>query len=372
MKINLLNTLVAGLLVTSFFACSERRPAESGNLSMEEFGVLSSGEKVDLYTLTSSTGLEVKIMNYGGTITSIMAPDKDGNKVNVNLGFDNLAQYEAGTPYFGALIGRFGNRIANGEFTLDGETYQLATNNGPNHLHGGLVGFDKVIWDATPVFDPENPGLKLTYLSEDGEEGYPGNLEVTVVYTLIGDDLQIEYEAQTDKATPINLTNHAYYNLAGQGSILDHILTINADHYTPVDEDLIPTGEIAEVEGTPFDFNEPQVIGARIDQVPGGYDHNYVVSLTPSPELQFASKLKDPKSGRTLEIYTNEPGIQFYSGNFLDGTLVSGDYVYEQYAGLCLETQHFPDSPNQPAFPSTILKPGEIYQTTTIMRFGAE
>jgi aldose 1-epimerase len=367
-----INATAVIILTTVMFSCTGSYTASKDNLMKEDFGTLESGEKVELFTLTSSTGLEVKIMTYGGTITSILAPDKNGDMVNVTLGYDNLAQYEEGTPYFGALIGRYGNRIAGGQFTLDGQTYNLAVNNGPNHLHGGIVGFDKVIWDATPIEDPENPGLKLSYLSVDGEEGYPGNLLVTVTYLLKGNDLEIHYEAETDKATPVNLTNHAYYNLAGKGTILDHILTIGAGHYIPVDEDLIPTGEIAPVADTPFDFNTPYEIGARIEDVPGGYDHTFVLSMTPSEALRFAAKLKDPKSGRTLEIYTTEPGIQFYSGNFLDGTLVSGDFVFEQYAGLCLETQHFPDSPNQPAFPSTILRPGEKYETSTVMRFGAE
>jgi aldose 1-epimerase len=374
MKINcrFINATAVILMITVMFSCTGSQTASKDNLLKEDFGTLKSGEKVELYTLTSATGLEVKIMTYGGTITSILAPDKDGKMVNVTLGYDNFAQYEEGTPYFGALIGRYGNRIAGGQFTLDGQTYNLAVNNGPNHLHGGIVGFDKVVWDATPIEDPENPGLKLSYLSADGEEGYPGNLKVTITYLLKGNDLEIHYEAETDKATPVNLTNHAYYNLAGEGTILDHILTIDAGHYIPVDEDLIPTGEIAPVADTPFDFNTPYEIGARIEDVPGGYDHTFVLSMTPPEELRFAAKLKDPKSGRTLEIYTTEPGIQFYSGNFLDGTLKSGDFVFEQYAGLCLETQHFPDSPNQPEFPSTILHPGEKYETSTMMRFGVE
>jgi aldose 1-epimerase len=342
------------------------------NISHEVFGTLKTGEAIDIYTLTSSTGIEARIMTYGGTIVSLKTPDNKGDMNNIVLGFDNLADFEAGTPYFGALIGRFGNRIANGKFTLDSVEYQLATNDGDNHLHGGNVGYDKVIWNAEPINHATEPALKLTYLSADGEEGYPGNLEITVIYTLKGNDLQIDYHATTDKATPINLTNHAYYNLAGEGTILDHILTLNAPQYTPVDETLIPTGEILTVENTAFDFTSPKAIGERIEEVEGGYDHNFVLAPATAEGLKFAAKLKDPKTGRTMEIYTLEPAIQFYSGNFLDGTLVSGETTYVQYYGLCLETQHFPDSPNKENFPSTILEPGDVYTTTTVMRFGAE
>lgn len=357
-------------LFVSLTACVERQARES--IVKEEFGTLATGQVIDIYTLTSSTGIEMKVMTYGAAITSLMVPDRNGNMANITLGFDNLASYEAGTPYFGAIIGRYGNRIAGGQFTLNGVTYQLATNDGPNHLHGGNIGFDKVVWEVVEANAGEYPSLVLRHISPDGEEGYPGTLTVTVTYTLIGNDLRIDYLAETDAPTIINLTNHAYFNLAGSGTILDHILTINAKEFTPVDATLIPTGEILPVSGTPFDFTTPFAIGARIDQVPGGYDHNFVLAHEKVDTLMFAAKLKDPESGRTMEIFTLEPGIQFYAGGFLDGTLSSGDWVFERFAGLCLETQHFPDSPNNPHFPSTVLRPGEIYQTTTIKRFGVE
>ncbi len=375
MKLKSFGSLLSAIaLLTGLFGCvqQQQKNTSTANISKEEFGALSTGETVDIYTLTSSTGIEVKIMTYGGTITSLTTPDKNGVKGNIVLGFDNLAAYEAGTPYFGALIGRYGNRIALGRFSLDGQDYQLPTNDGPHHLHGGNVGFDKVIWQVVETISGENPALVLQYTSADGEEGYPGNLTVKVTYTLEGNDLKIDYEAETDAPTIINLTNHAYYNLAGQGTILDHILTLNADQYTPVDHTLIPTGEIYNVEGTPFDFTAPNTIGVRIEEVPGGYDHNFVLNPATEEGLNFAAKLIDPKSGRNMEIYTLEPGIQFYSGNFLNGTLVSGNRVYEKYSGLCLETQHFPDSPNKPDFPSTVLRPGEKYTTSTVMRFGVE
>ena len=363
--------LVVTVLMFGIISCQTANKSAQPPIEKESWGQLKNGEQVDLYTLTSKTGMEVKITTYGGTITSWKTPDVNGNMGNIIIGYDSLADYVKGTPYFGALIGRYGNRIAKGKFTLNDSTYQLATNDGPNHLHGGVVGFDKVNWTAEAINNPDAPALKLTYLSKDGEEGYPGNLKVTVVYTLKDNELIIDYEAETDKATPINLTNHAYYNLAGEGTILDHILTIAADKYTPVDSTLIPTGELADVAGTPFDFREPYAIGARIDQVPGGYDHNFVLT-DQSDTLHFAARLYEPVSGREIEILTTEPGIQFYSGNFLDGTLKTGDWVLNQYSGLCLETQHFPDSPNQPEFPSTILVPGEKYKTETIIKCGVK
>jgi aldose 1-epimerase len=365
-----LQIVALGTFVMAMTSCTCNKQCASVN--KEAWGTLASGDSVDLYTLKSSTGLEVKISTYGGTITSLTTPDKTGAMGNIVLGFDNLAQYEKGTPYFGALIGRFGNRIAKGQFTLNDSTYQLATNDGPNHLHGGIKGYDKVIWKAEANECTKEPSLKLTYLSVDGEEGYPGNLAITVVYTLKGNDLQIDYEATTDKATPINLTNHAYYNLSGNGTILDHVLTLNAPQYTPVDSTLIPTGELVDVKGTNFDFLAPFAIGARIDSVPGGYDHNFVLAPATADSLNFAAKLTDPKSGRSMEIFTLEPAIQFYSGNFLDGTITTGNWNLIKYSGLCLETQHFPDSPNKPNFPSTILNPGDTYKTTTVMRFGVE
>ena len=344
----------------------------TSSISREDWGQLEDGRQVDLFTLKSQTGLEAKISNFGGIITSLQTPDKEGNMENVVLGFNSLQPYLEGTPYFGALIGRYGNRIAGGEFELNGNNYELAQNDGSNHLHGGIKGFDKVLWDAQIIGDATTPALELSYMSEDGEEGYPGNLKVTVVYTLKEDSLEIEYTATTDQATPINLTNHSYYNLSGKGDILDHRLTLNASHYTPVDSTLIPTGEIKPVDGTPFDFTEPHVVGERIDKVAGGYDHNFVLDKQEKEGLQFAARVKDPKSGRVMEIFTEEPAIQFYSGNFLDGSLKNEERTFTKYAGLCLETQHFPDSPNQPNFPSTILEPEETYNTRTIMVFSTE
>lgn len=338
------------------------------------FGFMPEGDSVMLFTLKNEQNIVIKITNLGGIITEIHIPDRQGKFGNIALGFDNLDQYLAGHPNFGALIGRYGNRIADASFSLDGETYQLAANNGDNTLHGGLVGFDDVLWDTEVISCDERAALKLSYISVDGEEGYPGTLEVEVTYELLMDQLFITYEAVSDKATPVNLTNHSYFNLAGEGTILDHVLYLNASRYTPVDEELIPTGEIANVEGTPFDFRKPGVIGERIEEVggnPGGYDHNFVLDGS-SEEKVLAAKLMDPKTGRSLEVITTEPGIQLYTGNFLNGSLVSGDLTYVKNSGLCLETQHFPDSPNQPDFPSTILRPGEKYVTQTIFKFGVE
>jgi aldose 1-epimerase len=338
------------------------------------FGLMPEGDSVMLYTLKNEKDIEIKITNFGGIITEIHTPDRNGKSGNIALGFDNLEQYLAGHPNFGALIGRYGNRIGDAQFTLDGETYQLAANNGDNSLHGGIKGFDDVLWDAEVIACDERAALQLTYVSPDGEEGFPGTLRTVVTYELLMDQLFITYEAETDKATPVNLTNHTYFNLAGEGTILDHILYLEASKYTPVDDELIPTGEIANVEGTPFDFREPTPIGSRINEVGGnpiGYDHNFVLDKS-GDEKVMAAKVKDPKSGRILEVHTTEPGVQFYTGNFLDGSLRNGDRVFVQYSGLCLETQHFPDSPNQPDFPSTILRPGEKYVTQTIFKFGVE
>ena len=362
--------VAVAVLALTFASCNCNK--KEASIAKQDWGKLSTGEAVELYTLTSTTGIELKITTYGGAITSLKTPDNKGQMGNVVLGFDNLAQYEKGTPFFGALIGRFGNRIAKGQFMLNDSIYQLATNDGANHLHGGKTGYDKVVWQAEAIESKEAPALKLTYLSKDGEEGYPGNLQITVVYTLKGDDLLIDYQATTDKATPINLTNHAYYNLAGEGTILDHELTLNAPQYTPVDSTLIPTGVLRDVKGTPFDFTSPFAIGSRIDSVPGGYDHNFVLSPASNDSLNFAARLADPKSGRVMEIFTLEPGIQFYSGNFLDGSITTGNWNLVKYSGLCLETQHFPDSPNKPNFPSTILNPGDTYLTTTVMRFSVK
>ncbi len=324
------------------------------------------GKKVYLYTLTNKNGNQVKISNYGGIITSWMTPDSRGNKSNIVLGFNELKGYLAHSPYFGATVGRYGNRIADAKFTLDGKTYKLAANNGKNSLHGGLKGFDKVVWDAAPLAGTSS--LTLNYLSKDGEEGFPGNLKVSVKFTLSDDDeLKIEYNAETDKATPVNLTNHSYFNLTGDVSntILNHSIMIDADRYTPVDAGLIPTGELKPVKGTPFDFTTPHEIGERIDQVKGGYDHNFVLNKK-GTSLDKVATVTDSISGRKLEVYTTQPGLQFYIGNVLDGSIKTDDgKPIIQHAALCLETQHFPDSPNKPAFPSTILKPGEKYHTET-------
>jgi len=336
----------------------------------ESFGTLKDGREVQLFTLSNEKNMEVKITNYGGIITSVKTADKNGNVENVVLGFDSLDKYEAEHPFFGAIIGRYANRIENGRFVLNGTEYKLAQNDSNNHLHGGEKGFDRVLWDAEIL---GNQSLKLEYRSEDGEEGYPGNLDVTVIYTLTdNNELKIEYRATTDKTTPVNLTNHSYFNLTGnmEKTILDHELKINAIRYTPVNDELIPTGERKPVEGTPFDFINFHAIGSRIDQVPGGYDHNFVLGDEPSDTLRLAATLYSPESGRKLIVLTTEPGLQFYSGNFLDGSLAGPDNIpFEKHSGLCLETQHFPNSPNEPQFPSTILNPGEEYHTVTIYNF---
>ena len=330
----------------------------------------SDGQKVDLYTLTNAKGIQVKISTYGGTVTSWIAPDKNNKESNIVLGFDSLSGYLAKPPYFGALVGRYGNRIAKGKFKIDSAQYTLVTNNGVNHLHGGTKGFDKVVWQAAPTND-STPSLQLSYVSKDGEEGYPGNLKVDVRYTLTDDnELKIEYNATTDKATPVNLTNHSYFNLTGDASntILDHKLMIDADNFTPVDSSLIPTGEIKSVKGSAFDFTTAKKIGRDIAAVQGGYDHNFVLNKKDA-SLQKVAVLTDSVSGRTLEVSTTEPGLQFYTGNFLDGTIKGRDgKTINKNAALCMETQHFPDSPNEPKFPTTILKPGQQYHTITIYK----
>jgi len=344
------------------------------------YGMIGT-DSVFQYTLTNKNGMVVKILNYGGTVTDIITPDKNGKMGDVVLGYDSLEGYlQTGNPYFGCLVGRYGNRIANAKFSLDGKEYTLAANNGPNTLHGGLKGFDKVIWTVKSFNDS---GLQLSYLSKDGEEGYPGNLSVDVVYSLNDDNgLKIEYTAVTDKATPVNLTNHCYFNLSAgvDSTILDHVLTINATKYTPVNDQLIPTGVISSMEGLiddPMDeamsFIVPKKIGKDIAKVKGGYDHNWVFQK-PENRFDLVASVYHQPSGRYMEVRTTEPGIQFYSGNFLDGTLKNtrGGVKYVQHAALCLETQHFPDSPNQPSFPTTILKPGETYSQTTIYKFGTK
>jgi len=331
---------------------------------------------VKLFTLTNSKGMVVKVTNYGGIITEIRAPDARGNIDNVVLGFDDLDSYLKGHPFFGAIAGRVANRIAKGKFTLDGKEYHLAVNNGPNSLHGGLKGFDKVVWKAQPVSSPKGPALQLSYLSRDGEEGYPGNLAVTVTYTLTeNDELEIDYSAKTDKATPVNLTNHSYFNLAGSGDILDHELTLNASRYTLTDDTLIPTGAIESVKGTPYDFTVASRIGSRFDQLtkkPVGYDDNFVLNGG-GKGMTWAARVYEPKSGRTLEVLTTEPGVQFYTGNFLDGSLKGHNgMVYKQHTGFCLETQHYPDSINHPEFPSSVLRPGQTLKSTTVFKFGTQ
>ncbi|MVN76019.1 galactose-1-epimerase [Hymenobacter sp. HMF4947] len=358
-------------------AVADSAGATSALPTTARFGKTSEGAEAQLFTLTNNYGLKATISNYGGTLTGLLVPDKTGKLSDIILGFDSLSGYQSpafrkANPYFGALIGRYGNRIAQGKFTIDGKSYQVGVNDGANSLHGGKVGFNQRLWTAQPGSSADGHTLTLKYLSKDGEEGYPGNLNVTVVYTLTNDNaLKIDYTATTDKATPLNLTNHAYFNLAlGQSKdVLAHQVTIPADRYTVVNATLIPTGELKAVKGTAFDFTTPHAIGERLAQVPGGYDHNWV--LNQSSGQHPAATVYEPTTGRTLEVTTDQPGVQFYTGNFLDGSLTGkGGTVYGKHAGFCLETQHFPDSPNQPKFPSTILRPGVTYHTTTTYKFG--
>lgn len=345
-------------------------------LSKMDFGKTKDGEAVDLYTLKNGK-LTVKIATYGATVVSIETPDRNGHVDDVTLGFDSLEGYLGEHPYFGATVGRVANRIAKGKFSLDGKDYTLAVNNPPNALHGGIKGFNRVVWKAEPVQSADGPSVRMTYVSPDGDEGYPGTLTTSVTFTVTAkDELRIEYKATTDKATPINLSNHTYFNLGGKtdASILDHELTLAASHYTPVDDTLIPTGEIAPVAGTPVDFTKPTAIGARIAAMkgePGGYDHNFALD-SKTGALAFGARVHDPKTGRVLEMTTTEPGVQFYSGNFLDGTNVGkGGRVYKKHHGLCLEAQHFPDSIHHANFPNAVLKPGETYTETTVYKFSA-
>jgi aldose 1-epimerase len=379
-----MKNLLPPALKLSFVMCFLTGCISADSMPSRSFGRLPDGRETKLYTLRNADGLQVDIADYGGTVVRLLAPDRAGKLADVTLGFNSVEPYPKQSPYFGALIGRVGNRIANGTFSLDGKTYALAKNNKPGGvgctLHGGLVGFDKVIWEAEPTTREGQPALRLRYTSKDGEEGFPGTLKVKVVYSLTNDNgLRIDYSATTDQATPVNLTNHAYFNLAGEGggTILDHVLMVNAKRYTPVDKGLIPTGEIAAVAGTPFDFTTPRAIGERVNadheqlRHGGGYDHNFVLD-SQNGSLASAGYVHEPKSGRKMEILTTEPGLQFYCGNFLDGTLKGkngGTYVYR--GAIALETQRYPDSINQPAFPNTVLRPGQTYRSTTIYRFSA-
>lgn len=359
---------------------SATNPRSKNAVSLKQvpFGKTPHGEVVTLTTCTNAHGLVLKLIDYGATVVAVETPDRHGKLANINLGFDTLDAYLKHKAHFGTTIGRFGNRIAKGKFTLDGHAYQLATNNGPNHLHGGPGGFDQVMWKAQPIESGDAVGVKFTYRSKDGEEGYPGNLDSTVSYTLTNDDeLKIEYSAKTDKPTVVNLTNHCYWNLAGAGSgnVLGHELQLNADAYIPVDGTAIPTGQIAPVAGTVMDFTKSHAIGARLKEtnngpgVPQGYDHCYVLR-SQDGSLALAVRVKEPNSGRVMEVYTTEPGIQLYTGNFLDGDPINGGH--KQHAAFCLEAQHYPDSPNQPKFPTTVLKPGATYHQLTMHKFAAE
>jgi aldose 1-epimerase len=376
-------TVVATAVVMAGCAtkCTKCASGKS-SITHESFGATTDGTPVEIYTLRNENGIEARIMTYGGIIQSIKVPDKNGQFGDVTLGYDTIDGYLTNSPYFGALIGRYGNRIAKGHFTLDGQEYTLATNNVPNSLHGGLKGFDKVVWKvAEAEVEDEGPELKLTYLSKDGEEGYPGNLQVTATYKLMAKEnaLQLKFKATTDKDTIVNLTAHSYFNLGGGGGdVLNHLVYIDADKYTPVDSTLIPTGELAPVAGTPFDFRTPTAIGARIGddneqlKCGGGYDHNWVMNH-PMGKLALDARVTDPANGRVFEIWSTEPGLQFYSGNFLDGTIKGkGGVLYPHRGAFAMEPQHFPDSPNHNNFPSVVLHPGETYHNTIIYKFSSE
>lgn len=374
-------TLLFAALIL-FSSCKNPEPmpaaATSRGVSEAPFGQMPDGEAVELFTLKNANGMTVEIASYGATITSIQVPDRDGNMGEVTLGFDNLESYLGGHPFFGVVAGRYANRIANGQFRLNGQVYDLAKNNGPNHLHGGLAGFDKKLWDATSFDNADGIGVALTYVSPDGEEGYPGTLTSKVTYTLTDDNtIQIDYEARTDAPTVINLTNHAYFNLkdAGASTILGHEIEINADQYIPTDDTNIPLGPLADVAGTPFDLRAPVAIGAGINKEDEqikfgfGYDHTFVINRE-SGGLVLAAEVYEPTTGRMMEVLTTEPGVQFYTGNHLDGSLTGKDGVtFQRRTGFCLETQHYPDSPNQPDYPSTVLRPGQTYRSTTAYRF---
>jgi len=379
--IQLLTLTSLGVLAVGLTGCNSMSNTPKGTITKADFGTTPAGKPVEIYTLHNANGAEARIMTYGGIVQSLSMPDKNGKLGDVVLGYDNLQGYIDKTPYFGALIGRYGNRIGGAKFTLEGQTYTLATNNGANSLHGGLVGFDKVIWTARPMNTTHGPALILTYVSLDGEEGFPGNLEVTAIYTLTDkNELKLEFAAKTDKPTVVNLTHHSYFNLAGQGhgDILNHVVYINANQTTPVDADLITTGEFADVTGSPFDFRKPTTIGARINapdkvlQYGPGYDHNWVINK-PFGQFGLQARVVEPTSGRVMEVWSDEPGLQFYAGNFLDGTLTGkGGVVYQRHTGFCMEPQHYPDSPNKANFPTVELKPGQAYHNTIVYKFSVE
>lgn len=378
MKQTVLSAFALAAMLFSFAPLSN---AQASRISMQPFGKTPDGHEVSLYTLSNKAGMQVSITNYGGIITSIKVPDRNKHFDDIVLGFDNLDGYTSKNPYFGATIGRYANRIANGTFTLDGKTYHIPTNEGTNALHGGTVGFNKRVWTPKEVSTSAGPALELHYLSPDGEMGFPGDLSVTVRFSLNDkNELRLEYMATTDKPTVLNLTNHSYFNLSGQGNgtILHDKVMLAADNFTPVDKDLIPTGQIKSVAGTPFDFLKPMVIGSRINEdneqlkLAKGYDQNWVLN-NKGESIALAAKVEDPHSGRVLEVLTNQPGIQFYTGNQLDGSIHGkGGNAYPRNGALCLETQHFPDSPNHPNFPSTVLRPGQKFDRTTIFRFSTE
>ena len=372
--------MISRLLILSLWLVTVAAVAHAqGNITKETFGKTADGQNVDLYTIRNARGFEAKITNYGGIVVSLKVPDRNGKFADVVLGFNDFDSYLKNDPYLGAIIGRYGNRIAKGRFTLNGAVYQLAVNNGENHLHGGIKGFDKVVWTGVARSTKGGPEIVLTYLSKDGEEGYPGNLKVTVVYRLTNNDLRIDYTATTDKDTVTNLTHHSYFNLAGEGNgdILNHLVTINANRFIPTDAGSIPTGELRSVAGTPFDFLKATAIGARINddeeqlKLGRGYDHTFVINGNPG-RLRLAATAYEQTSGRVMQVWTTEPGVQFYTGNFLDGTLTGkSGKIYPRRSGFCLETQHYPDSPNQPSFPTTTLKKGATYKSTTIYRFSS-
>lgn len=374
----LITIATTGLIAVCLTGCASVSKSK-GSISKTDFGKTPAGKAVEIYTLRNAKGAEARIMTYGGIVQSLKLPDRNGKLEDIVLGYDDLAGYIKETPYFGALIGRYGNRIGGAKFTLDGKTYTLAGNNKGNSLHGGKKGFDKVVWQvAEAEVEEHGSELELTYLSPDGEEGFPGNLKVTAEYSLTDDnELKVEFTAKTDKPTVVNLTHHSYFNLRGQGNgdILDHVVQINADKTTPVDKGLIPTGDLADVTGTPFDFRKPTTIGARINapdtvlQYGPGYDHNWVINK-PAGKFGLQARVVEPTSGRVMEVWSDEPGLQFYAGNFLDGSIKGkGGVAYQHRTGFCMEPQHYPDSPNKPQFPSVVLKPGQTYHNVIVYKF---